>query len=228
MREKNAFHVRSKFIGRLALSAALAGTSYAALGSTSGVTHYAGFVNAAKSGPTSDPHGGQGTADEPGDNGGEGTSEPSAPPPAKDPSAPSAPTAGGGPNTMVARARLASSVTAKHGDWTPVGLTNTTWTQAADAINLIAGTMDVKLPASCTGAFGNALSLSVDDKPVTFAAVPNEPASKTITMPFIIGTLSEPGKDTSHTLSAKFGSSCTRDGEEYVVTDVKVDVLQFR
>jgi hypothetical protein len=227
MRDKNASHVRSKLVGRLVLSAALAGTSYAALGSTSGVAHTAGFVNAAISKLQTDPHAGQDTGDG-ADQGSDNTSQPKAPP-ANAPSAPSAP-ASGGQSMIVTRARLGSSVSAKHGDWTPVGLTNTTWTQPADAVNLIAGTIDVKLPAACTGAFGNALSLSVDDKPVTFATVPNDPngGGKTITMPFIIGTLSEPGKDTSHTLTAKFGSSCTRDGEDFVVTDVKVDVLQFR
>jgi hypothetical protein len=72
------------------------------------------------------------------------------------------------------------------------------------------------------------LTLSVDGNATTFAAAPAPPASGTVTMPFIIGTLSEPSKDTPHKLTAKFGNSCTKNGENYTVKDVKIDVLMFR
>jgi hypothetical protein len=131
----------------------------------------------------------------------------------------------------VARVRSAAPVLAKHGTWTAVPLTASTWTQSGNELNLIAGTMDVTVPKSCAGGFGNALTLSVDDKAVTFATAPSPAPGasgpSTVTMPFAVGTLSEPGKDAKHTLTAKFGSSCTQDGEDFTIDNVKVDVLKF-
>jgi len=138
------------------------------------------------------------------------------------------PTDGATHSAIVAHARLTDHITAKHGDWTPIGLTGGKWVQKADELNLVAGTMEIQIPAACTGSFGNALTLSVDGDPLTFASAPNEPKGKTVRLPFLIGTLSEPGKDAEHTLTAKFGSSCSQDKEDFVVTGVSVDVLTFK
>ena len=137
-------------------------------------------------------------------------------------------TARTGHTVIVARARLASPVTAKHGVWTAVELTGASWMQPAGAVHLLAGTMKVRIPDNCTGSIGNALSLSVDGDPVTFAAAPTAPGTRTVTLPFLIGTLGDPDEDTKRTLSARFGSSCAAEGEDYIVSSVKIDVLEFR
>jgi hypothetical protein len=121
----------------------------------------------------------------------------------------------------------ASSVVAKHGGSTDIPLTGDSWTQSPQELDLVAGTMDVGIPASCTGGFANALTLSVDGKATTFAAAPGPPASGTLTVPFLIGTLSEPGQGTQHKLSAKFANSCTKNGEDFTIKALKVDVLKF-
>ena len=46
-------------------------------------------------------------------------------------------------------------------------------------------------------------------------------------MPFLVGTLAEADKDTSHTLTASFANSCTKDGEAYSVTGLSVDVVKI-
>jgi hypothetical protein len=122
----------------------------------------------------------------------------------------------------------ASSVVAKHGGSTNVPLTGDSWTQSPQELDLVAGTMDVGIPASCTGGFANALTLSVDGKATTFAAAPGPPASGTLTVPFLIGTLSEPGQGTQHKLTAKFANSCTKNGEDFTIKALKVDILKFR
>jgi len=138
------------------------------------------------------------------------------------------PTAGGSPGNIGARSRGTSSVVAKHGGSTDIPLSGASWTQSAQELELVAGTMQIGIPASCTGSFGNALILSVDGKAATFAAAPAAPASRTLTVPFLIGTLSEPGRDAEHKLAAKFANSCTKDGEDYRIKDLKVDVLKFQ
>jgi hypothetical protein len=120
-----------------------------------------------------------------------------------------------------------SSVVAKHGGSTNIPLTGDSWTQSPQELDLVAGTMDVGIPASCTGGFANALTLSVDGKATTFAAAPGPPASGTLTVPFLIGTLSEPGQGTQHKLSAKFANSCTKNGEDFTIKALKVDILKF-
>jgi len=196
----NTTRIRRHVMRGLALLVAVGGMSYVAAGVTPGLVH-ARLVNTAATGD-----------DKP-------TGETTAP----------APAAGDGHAAV--RSRSDSPIVAKHGTWTPVHLTENTWTQAGDELDLIAGTMDITVPKSCAGGFGNALTLSVDDKAVTFAAAPSPApgasAPSTVTMPFQVGTLSEPGQEANHTLSAKFGSSCTQDGEDYSIDKVKVDVLKF-
>jgi hypothetical protein len=121
-----------------------------------------------------------------------------------------------------------TSVVAKHGGSTVIPLSGDSWTQSPQELDLVAGTMDVGIPSSCTGGFANALTLSVDGKATTFAAAPGPPTSSgTVTVPFLIGTLSEPGKGTQHKLSAKFANSCTKNGEDFTIKAVNVDILKF-
>lgn len=126
-----------------------------------------------------------------------------------------------------ARARMSGgSVSAPKGANTSVPLSGNTWTQLSSELDLITGSMTVQIPASCTGSFGNALVVSVDGTPETFAAAPTARASGTVTVPFNVGTLTDPGQSVGHTVTASFGNSCTKDGERYTVTDVKLDIVR--
>jgi hypothetical protein len=125
-----------------------------------------------------------------------------------------------------ARARFAGSVDAPKGANTPVPLSSNTWTQVPNELDLITGAMTVHVPATCTGSFGNALIVSVDGTPTTFAVGPTVPASTTVTVPFVVGTLAEPAQATPHTVTTSFANSCTKGGESYTVSDVKLDVIR--
>lgn len=124
------------------------------------------------------------------------------------------------------RARFTRSVSAPKGANTSVPLTGNTWTHDANELDLITGSMTVNIPASCTGSFGNALVVSVDGTAARFALASTTPASGTVTMPFNVGILSEPTQATPHTVTASFGNSCTKDGENFTVSNVKLDVIQ--
>jgi hypothetical protein len=121
----------------------------------------------------------------------------------------------------------ASSVSAPKGASTAVPLSSSSWTQLASELDLITGSMTVQIPASCTGSFGNALMVSVDGTPQTFALAPTAPASQSVTIPLNVGTLTDPGQSVQHTLTASLGNSCTKDGESYTVSDVKLDVVRI-
>jgi hypothetical protein len=125
------------------------------------------------------------------------------------------------------RARGTGSVTAAHGSSVNVPLTGASWTQAGNDPNLIAGSFTIEIPASCTGSFGNSIVISVDGVPNTFAAAPTFPANTTVTVPVVVSEIMEPGADTQHTITAKLANSCTKSGEDYVVTDSKIDVVNF-
>jgi hypothetical protein len=126
-----------------------------------------------------------------------------------------------------ARASSTGSVHAPHGGSTNVPLSGGAWTQDTGELDLIAGSMTVKTPPACTGSFGNALTVSVDGKATTFGVPPQVPASTSVTVPLLVGTLSEPGSSTQHHLTAALGNSCTKAGEDFTVTAVKLDVLKF-
>jgi hypothetical protein len=127
-----------------------------------------------------------------------------------------------------ARARMSGgSVAAPNGANTAVPLTGGTWTQLSSELDLITGSITVQIPATCTGSFGNALVVSVDGTPATFAAAPTAPASGTATLPFNVGTLTDPGQSASHTITASFGNSCTKAGETYTVTGVRLDIVRI-
>jgi hypothetical protein len=247
-------HLRTNIIGYVALFAALGGTSYAAVrlkpGSVTAaalaknsVTHAKLASNSVTSTNVAD-HSltsadfkagvlGGSSAGANGANGAHGASG-SAGPAGPAGSAGSAGATGApGPQglpggaTVGTRARMsAASVSAPNGASTPVALSSNTWTQLSGELDLIAGSMTVQIPATCTGSFGNALVVSVDGTPTTFAAAATAPASGTATIPFNVGTLTEPAQSTSHTLTASFGNSCTKAGENYTVTDVKLDIVR--
>ncbi|HEV7864533.1 MAG TPA: hypothetical protein VGR20_17625 [Acidimicrobiia bacterium] len=246
MRHKITAHARGYAAAYLAIFATLGGTSYAAAGFTPGGVRTATLENAAltrlkparparstdpgdgndgggNDGGGNDGGGNRGDGNDGGGNrgggdGGGGTTTP--------PTDPAGAAGAAVTSNISARARGKSTL-AKHGGSTDIPLSGNTWTQAADEVELLAGTVVISNPGTCTGGFGNALTLSVDGNPTTFAAAPPAFKAGTATIPFVIGTLSEPGRDTDHKLTAAFGNACTKNGEDYTVKDVKIDVLKF-
>jgi hypothetical protein len=143
-------------------------------------------------------------------------------------SGPVGPAGHDGSASLGTKVRLASPVTAPHGATTAVPLSSAAWTQSAGELDMVAGSVTMQTPASCTGSFGNSLLISIDGKTNTFAVAPALPASSTVTVPFLVGTMSEPDNDQQHTATAQFASTCTKSGEDYTVNDLKLDVVKFR
>jgi hypothetical protein len=235
-------HIRGNAVGYVALFVALGGTSYAAVRLAPGsVTTRAlanGAVTNAKLAANSVGTGNlrqhsltaadfqpgvlsvaaKGMAGATGANGSAGPAGPIGPagPAGKDGSA-----------SVALRALSTGSMTAPNGASTNVPLSGGSWTQGANDLNLITGSMDVGIPASCTGSFGNSLVVSVDGVPNTFALAPTAPASSTVTVPFQVSELMQPGASTQHTLTAALANSCQKAGEDFTVSNVKIDVVAF-
>lgn len=242
-------HIRGNIVGYVALFAALGGTSYAAVNLAPGsVTTRAlanGAVTNAKLAKNSIGaknikyhsltaadfapgavvaaiNGKNGTSGNDGLNGQGGAQGPAGPQgpqglPGHDGSASLAATAtqsGGG-------------VTAPHGVSTNVPLSSASWTQAAGDLDLITGSVTLETPATCTGSFGNSLVVSVDGTANTFALAPTIPASSTVTVPFVVSELTQPGSDTQHKVTAALANTCSKSGEDYTVNNAKVDVVAF-
>jgi hypothetical protein len=241
-------HVRSNVIAYLALFVALGGSSYAAVslapGSVDSRAIAKGAVTRSKLATNSvssaqvangalragDFRSGallKGLRGDAGKVGGDGLAGLKGEPGAAGPTGPRGLAGADGNASIAAKARMSGSVSAPHGATTNVPLTSASWTQSAGTIQLLAGTVTMNIPASCSGSFGNTLNLAVDGTAQTFAVAPTAPASGSVTVPFVVGTLSERTGDAQHTLSARFANSCTGDGQDYTVTDVKVDALNF-
>jgi hypothetical protein len=247
------FHLRNNVVGYVALFAALGGTSYAAVRLAPGsvtraalargaVSHTKLAANSVSSGnivngtlTRSDfapstltalsggagANGANGTTGATGNRGGNG---------GVGVAGPAGPTGAAGANgngSIIVRARGTGTVSAPHGASTNVPIGSATWTQAPGEMDLITGTATFTVPSACTGSFGNALVLSVDGTPATFAVAPSTPASGTVTMPFNVTSVMEPAASAAHHITASLGNSCTKSGEDYSVTDVKLDVVKF-
>jgi hypothetical protein len=132
-----------------------------------------------------------------------------------------------GSAAIVARARATGSVSAPHGATTSVPVDSGTWSQDTGDVDLVTGSVTIKTPPTCTGSFGNALMIQVDGAPATFAAAPNAPASTTMTMPIAVMAVMEPASSTSHRITASLANSCTKDGEDFGLSDLKLDVIKF-
>jgi hypothetical protein len=143
------------------------------------------------------------------------------------PAGPTGPAGHDGTGTLVATAQSTGDVTAAHSSTANVPLMGGTWTQGANSLNLITGSMTVGIPASCTGSFGNGLIIDVDGTPETFGIAPTTPASKAVTVPFEISELMEPGSDAQHTLTATAANTCSKSGEDYTISNVKLAVESF-
>lgn len=125
------------------------------------------------------------------------------------------------------QARSTGSVTAPHGASTAIPLSSNSWTQSKGELDLLAGNATIHIPSSCTGSFGNSLVVNVDGTPNTFAAAPATPAGSTVTVPFVVGTLSQADADVKHTITTSLANSCTQAGEDFGVSNVKLSVLKF-
>ncbi|HUE27288.1 MAG TPA: hypothetical protein VMP89_10985 [Solirubrobacteraceae bacterium] len=132
-----------------------------------------------------------------------------------------------GSASVAVRARSTGQVVVPHGATTDIPLSGGTWTQAANDLNLVTGSVTMEIPQSCTGSFGNTLLVYVDGVANTFAVAPTSPANSTVTVPVVVSELMEPGADTQHTMTAKLQNSCTKSGEDYTITDAKIDVVNF-
>jgi hypothetical protein len=236
-------HLRANAVGYVALFAALGGTSYAAVnlkpGSVSSAAIASGAVTHSKLAARSVNEtnlakhslsaavfkastlkklsGVNGDAGPTGPAGTTGTGVPG----------PRGPAGADGSASIVMRGQGGAAVTATHGAATDIPLSGATWTQGSSDLNLIAGSMTIKIPASCTGSFGNSILVSVDGTPTTFGVAPNAPVSSSVTVPIAVGEVMEPGASTPHQITAKLANSCTKDGEDYTVTGAKLDVLSF-
>ena len=245
------FHLRNNVVGYVALFAALGGTSYAAVRLAPGsvtnralargaVSHSKLAANSVTSADIADgslkpgdfarqtmtalTKGGgvttaaDGTTGSRGANGGSGTAGALGP---------AGPAGAAGSASIIVRARGTGTVSAPHGASTAVPINDATWTQSPGELDLITGTVTVTIPSACTGSFGNALILSVDGTPATFALAPSTPASSTVTMPFNVTSVMEPASAAAHHITASLANSCTKAGEDYSVGDVKLDVVKF-
>lgn len=132
-----------------------------------------------------------------------------------------------GSASIVARGRGTGTVSAPHGATTSVPLTGGSWTQAGNELSLITGSMTLGIPSSCTGSYGNGLVISVDGVPNTFGLAPTSPAGSTVTVPFVVSEMEDPGASAQHTITAQLANTCTKAGEDYTVSNVKVDVVNF-
>jgi hypothetical protein len=234
-------HLRGNAVGYLALFAALGGTSYAAVAIPAGAIHTRELANGAvtrtklakasvgennlvrqsltaadfkpgalaKAVGSSGAPGANGSSGSPGSAGGTG------------------PAGLNGNASIVLRSRSTGPVTAPHGASTAVPLSAASWTQGSSEMNLITGSVDIGIPSTCTGSFGNSLSVAVDGIPNTFAVAPTAPASSTVTVPFAVSELMEPNNSKQHAVTATLGNSCTKSGEDFTVSNVKVDVVSL-
>jgi hypothetical protein len=255
MRNRITSHLRGNAVAYVALFTALGGTSYAAIQLSPGsvtskvlangaVTHsklaprsvYAG--NLAKRQLTADLfkpgaltsalRGAAGATGATGKTGGGGGLGPAGPSGAVGGGGPMGPAGHDGSASVALRARMAGTgVTAPHGSATNVPLTAGSWTQAANDVNLVTGAITIAIPATCTGSFGNSVVMSVDGIPNTFALAPTAPANTTVTVPLVVSEVMEPGADKQHTVTARVQNSCTKSGEDYTITDAKLDVVNF-
>jgi hypothetical protein len=234
-------HLRGNAVGYVALFAALGGTSYAAVNLKPGSVHSEAIARAAvthsklagrsvternlvKHSLTAAVFKGGTLKKISGTNGGNGSTGPAG---ATGKAGPTGPAGADGNASIVMRSQAGGTVTAPHGASTDIPLSGATWTQGANDLNLIAGSVTIKTPPSCTGSFGNSVLVSVDGTAATFAVAPYAPASSSITVPIAVGSVMEPGAGTPHQITAKLANSCTKDGEDFTVTGAKLDVLSF-
>ena len=236
-------HIRGNAVGYVALFAALGGTSYAAMTLAPGsVTTRAlanGAVTQAKLARNSvgqnnlRQHSLTAADFKPGalavavKNGANGSNGSNGSAGKAGPAGPTGSAGKYGSASVVATARATGTVTAGPGAATSVPLTAASWTQAGNDLNLITGSMSLGIPSSCTGSFGNSLVISIDGVANTFGTAPTAPAGKTVTVPFAVSELMEPGGSAQHTITAALANSCTGKGENYTVSNVKIDVVNF-
>jgi hypothetical protein len=240
-------HVRGNAVAYVALFTALGGTSYAAVQLAPGsvtsralangaVTHSklaarsvseGNFKPGALQNALRAMSGAKGATGSGGMNGAGGPSGPAGSNGAAGHRGSQGPAGHDGSASVVLRARGTGKVSGPHGATTDVPLTGGSWTQAANDLNLITGSVTIQIPQTCTGSFGNAVVMSVDGVPNTFAVAPTAPANATVTVPVVVSEVMEPGADAHHAITAKLQNSCTKSGEDYVLTDARLDVVNF-
>jgi hypothetical protein len=189
----------------------------------------AGAIGAAGPAGPAGPTGSAGPAGPagPGGTGPAGPAGPAGPTGAAGAAGPAGPAGHDGNGAVQIRASASGAVTAPHGANTSVPLSGGSWTQGAGDLDLVVGSVTLQTPATCTGSFGNALVINVDGAATTFAIAPTAPASSTVTMPIAVAGIMEPGSSANHSVTASLANTCTKSGEDYTVTGVKLDVVKF-
>jgi hypothetical protein len=137
------------------------------------------------------------------------------------------PAGAAGNGSIVVRSQGTGAVTGSHGATINIPLSGAGWTQGPNDLNLIAGSVSLKTPPSCTGSFGNSVLVQVDGVTTTFGVAPTAPASSNVTVPIAVGEVMEPGASKPHQLTAQIANSCTKAGEDFTVTGTKLDVISF-
>jgi hypothetical protein len=236
MSERIFTHLKRNLVAYVALFIALGGSSYAAVRLTPGsvsttalanrsVTHKKLAINSVTA--RNIANGSLTRADfragtvVGGSNGGSGSNG------RRGPAGPQGPAGPPGGAFIGARMESTGAVHAAHGGSTPVPLSGGDFKQDSNEIDLLAGSLTLSTPSSCTGSFGNAVVITVDGNPTTFGVAPTVPAGKTVTLPLLVGTLTEPGAGAAHHVTAAFANSCTKGGEDYTLQNIKLDVLKF-
>ena len=175
--------------------------------------------------------GSAGTAGEKGATGNEG--------PSGKPGEPGPPGASG--TTIVARARSAGAITSATETPTADPLTGGAWTQGAEELDQLVLKIELTVPseAECTHKIGEHsftvpqghATIQVDGKQQTEIGLAASPSEKTET---VEGSswLFEPGKATSHTLTAELTDQCGvgggNSGGHFKIDSISIDVLGAR
>lgn len=239
-------HLRANCIGYVALFVALGGTSYAAVSLQAGSVTTRVLANGAVTNAKLAKHSvgannvrlhsltaaafkpGSIAAAINGKNGKNGIRGIRGPAGPQGPTGPQGPAGHDGSASLAMTAnQTGGAVTAPHGTSTNIPLAGASWTQAGNDLDLITGSVTIQTPASCTGSFGNSLLVNVDGTANTFALAPTAPASSTLHVPFVVSELTQPGSNANHTITAALANTCSRSGEDYTVSNVKVDVVNF-
>jgi hypothetical protein len=231
MFSKFATHVRQNLVAYLALFVALGGTSYAAatIGSAEVVNNSLRSVDlqngdGVRSGDVRDDvlaGGGLAAPDlRPNSVGGSEVEDGSLGP--------------ADSSNVVARARGNTSVASGPHPGVEYPLTDNTWTQAGNEINLVYGEVTYTPPSACddnSGGFGGGgdLYVLVDGERVYSAYLsPSVQSQRTISFGFGSIGLFEPGSPDDRTLTARVSDFCDPPEQTFTVDSVKADVVGFR
>lgn len=113
----------------------------------------------------------------------------------------------------------------------PVPISGGTYTQGANEITMFLFTVSFQGPAVCTNPTSSNVTVDasgpVPNVPANEGFITISPNATETRHQTLQSCLPAPGVDTVRNLTVTARNSCDLNGEEYVLTDVKVDVLTF-